>query len=58
MFDLVIAIFAFFFLQETRGKSLEKIAHTDLPEGKQFVEPTGDVNYGGKTSDNIQTIDA
>lgn len=33
LFDAVIALFAFFFLKETKGLSLEAIAHQEFTKG-------------------------
>ena len=35
VFDVIIAIVAFFFLKETQGLSLEAIAQTEYRKGKQ-----------------------
>jgi len=55
VFDLFIAGFGFPFLQETRGKSLEKIIQGDLPVGKEY-----DAQRSGglpKTTGHVSNVD-
>jgi len=55
VFDLFIAVFAFLFLQETRGKSLEKIIHEDLPVGKEYDGQRS--GHLPKTTGQVSTIE-
>ena len=36
LFDAVISVVTFFFLRETKGLSLEEIAHNDFGEARDF----------------------
>jgi hypothetical protein len=50
VFDAVIAVLTFFFLKETRGLSLEAIAHQRYKKGS-----SADDVAAGKLADHIET---
>jgi hypothetical protein len=49
LFDVVIAVYAYFCLKETKGLSLEKIAHQEFKIGS----PREDVAFQGVVQDNM-----